>query len=128
MRDKSIRRILMERRSQLLARYRDEIDRADEELELREPEYVEHSSEHWDAQVLLKLGDTDVIALGQIVTALHRLDAGTYGDCVECGTAITAARLAALPATATCIDCAATLEPSGRSYPRHDLAAHAHHR
>lgn len=39
--------------------------------------------------------------------ALERLDAGTYGDCVGCGRAIPAARLAAIVGVETCVDCAA---------------------
>jgi DnaK suppressor protein len=37
--------------------------------------------------------------------ALARLDAGTYGTCVQCGRAIAAERLEALPWAARCIDC-----------------------
>jgi RNA polymerase-binding transcription factor DksA len=38
--------------------------------------------------------------------ALARLAAGSYGICESCGRLIGAERLAALPATRTCIDCA----------------------
>jgi len=38
--------------------------------------------------------------------ALARLDAGTYGHCVDCGGDIAQARLVALPTAARCIDCA----------------------
>ena len=43
--------------------------------------------------------------LGRIDEALHRLDDGTYGQCAECGTEITAARLKALPFAVLCRDC-----------------------
>lgn len=42
----------------------------------------------------------------QIFAALGRLDAGHYGDCVECGNAIAAPRLAAVPTATRCITCA----------------------
>lgn len=42
----------------------------------------------------------------QIRAALGRLDAGTYGTCQICGGRIEAARLDALPWTATCRRCA----------------------
>jgi RNA polymerase-binding transcription factor DksA len=45
--------------------------------------------------------------LGEIDAALRRLDDGSYGTCVSCGGAISAARLAARPAAAACITCAA---------------------
>jgi len=37
--------------------------------------------------------------------ALARLGAGSYGQCLECGAAITAARLRALPDATTCVGC-----------------------
>lgn len=37
--------------------------------------------------------------------ALERIDAGTYGLCVQCGNAIASDRLEALPWAARCIDC-----------------------
>jgi DnaK suppressor protein len=45
--------------------------------------------------------------LADIDAALARLDAGRYGTCTRCGTPISPARLAARPAAATCITCAA---------------------
>jgi DnaK suppressor protein len=39
--------------------------------------------------------------------ALERLDAGTYGRCVTCGTAIPAERLEAVPWAALCVPCSA---------------------
>jgi RNA polymerase-binding transcription factor DksA len=44
--------------------------------------------------------------LDEIAHALERLDAGTYGTCVECGGAIAEERLQARPAVRTCITCA----------------------
>jgi DnaK suppressor protein len=45
--------------------------------------------------------------LAEIDAALGRLAAGSYGTCADCGAAIAAERLAARPAAATCISCAA---------------------
>lgn len=106
MTTRSIRQKLMTRRSQLLARYRDELDRVDEQLDSHESEDVERSTEHWDAQVLSRLGDVDARAIAEIVAALRRLDDGSYGTCIACGDRISAARLEALPEAANCIACA----------------------
>lgn len=38
--------------------------------------------------------------------ALERIESGVYGLCRACGTAITEARLEALPTTTTCRECA----------------------
>ena len=43
--------------------------------------------------------------LAEIEAALGRLDAGTYGLCVNCGKEISADRLEALPGTSMCIQC-----------------------
>lgn len=43
--------------------------------------------------------------LQQVTAALHRLAAGRYGTCLDCGEAIDARRLAALPASAFCAAC-----------------------
>jgi DnaK suppressor protein len=45
--------------------------------------------------------------LAGIDAALARLDEGRYGTCERCGGPVGAARLAARPAAATCISCAA---------------------
>jgi DnaK suppressor protein len=46
--------------------------------------------------------------LGDVDLAMTRLDAGTYWTCEGCDGPIAPERLAARPATRTCISCAAT--------------------
>lgn len=43
--------------------------------------------------------------LDQVDAALRRIEAGTYGQCVDCGIEIPAARLQATPEAARCIAC-----------------------
>jgi RNA polymerase-binding transcription factor DksA len=38
--------------------------------------------------------------------ALARIESGTYGSCMQCGSAIPPERLDAMPATDRCVDCA----------------------
>lgn len=45
--------------------------------------------------------------VAEVDAALGRVEAGTYGVCEQCGRPIGDARLEALPATRTCIGCAA---------------------
>jgi DnaK suppressor protein len=45
--------------------------------------------------------------LAEIELAVERWDAGTYGTCERCGTAIGDARLQARPVARTCVPCAA---------------------
>ena len=44
--------------------------------------------------------------LAEVARAVARLEAGSYGTCERCGRQISAGRLAARPATTTCITCA----------------------
>ena len=48
--------------------------------------------------------------LAETEEAIARLDAGTYGRCVNCGREIAAARLTARPVAALCIECARELQ------------------
>jgi DnaK suppressor protein len=48
--------------------------------------------------------------LHQIVSALRRVNDGSYGECLDCGEPIDARRLAALPATPFCTACQAIHE------------------
>ncbi len=106
----------MLRRRQLLNRYRDELERIEEELSVHQTESVDRASEQWDAKVLGTLGDADVRGIVAVMEALARLDAGTYGSCVECGRPIGAARLGVMPEAIVCISCATNAEhPVARS-------------
>jgi DnaK suppressor protein len=78
---------------QALSTYDDEHD----------PEGVTVSVQRAQLQGLLAGARHDLDALDR---AAQRLAAGTYGTCARCGRAIADARLDALPATETCIDCA----------------------
>ena len=111
----AIRHRLLARRRELLTRYRDELERVEEELSARTAEVVECSAEEWDARVVSSLGEADVRALVEVVEALRRLDAGSYGICTDCDTLIGRARLEAKPEAALCIDCASNHERLARS-------------
>jgi DnaK suppressor protein len=50
--------------------------------------------------------------LRRIETALVRLDTGEYGECLECGEMIAAARLRLDPAATLCLACAEQAEES----------------
>jgi RNA polymerase-binding transcription factor len=53
----------------------------------------------------LALRDRAIQQLELVDAALARIDAGTFGTCTNCGNAIAAARLEALPWAGLCIDC-----------------------
>ena len=51
---------------------------------------------------LLRHNDADFHELTEVREALERLDAGTFGKCVDCGKEIPAGRLQAIPWTKYC--------------------------
>lgn len=109
--EKEIRSRLVNRRRILLARYRGELQRIEEELAAHDRETVERATEEWDVQVLSRLGNTDMRAISAVTEAVRRIDEGTYGSCLCCHDPISAARLDAMPETTECIACAKLREP-----------------
>jgi len=59
------------------------------------------------------LDDHESAALSQVDAALARLQAGVYGECMECGSAIALARLQATPQAMRCITCQEKFEREG---------------
>jgi DnaK suppressor protein len=56
-------------------------------------------------EFLYSLTDGERTVLLQIDDALGRIDDGTYGLCLNCGTTLSEKRLAAVPWTPHCVDC-----------------------
>lgn len=67
---------------------------------------------------LLAQAEADVAGLD---LALDRLEAGAYGACSACGTAIAPERLAAQPATRHCVACAQASAAASSSAVRRTL-------
>lgn len=59
------------------------------------------------------LDEHESAALSVIDAALKRLDAGVYGDCMDCGSAIPLERLQATPQALRCIACQDKFERGG---------------
>jgi len=76
----------------------------------RSGEYDENFAD--SAQVAAEQGESRALAgtlreqLDEVDAALDRLDKGTYGLCLRCGQPVGDDRLAAMPATRYCINCA----------------------
>jgi DnaK suppressor protein len=68
-------------------------------------DWIDQSSQESDVHVQLALKQTDSKVLRAIEEAIHRLDHGTYGICMDCEEAIAPARLEAVPWTRVCINC-----------------------
>jgi len=91
-------------------RYKDTLDHAEAELDSDSTELVDVANDQWDARVLAVMNEQDVLALENIVAAIHRVDSGHYGTCTRCGEKIGKARLRILPEVGHCIACATYTE------------------
>lgn len=87
----------------------------DERLHQIEAELDEPNSKDWEELAVEREGDEVLEQLGQsgqneiarIRAALQRMREGTYGECARCGDDIAEERLATLPDTPLCRNCAA---------------------
>lgn len=68
------------------------------------------SNDTYEHEVALSLLENEKALLDEIVGALRRIEAGTFGRCRACGGDITSARLQAVPYTPYCITCAEKAE------------------
>lgn len=66
----------------------------------------ERATEIENDEVLEGLDEIGRTEVRQILRALNRIENGNYGICSNCGQPISAARLAAVPSTDTCVVCA----------------------
>jgi RNA polymerase-binding transcription factor DksA len=71
-----------------------------------DPGFADSSQVTAERAELEALSGTLNETLGEIETALHKIDEGTYGRCESCGGPIAEARLEAMPAARLCITCA----------------------
>ena len=107
-------------RSLNIRKYRDTLERKRDELLAASPvrtpatepgsksgDWIDQSSQENEIHVRLALKQTDSKLLRAIEEAIHRIDNGSYGICMECENEIAPARLEAVPWTRVCIDCKA---------------------
>jgi len=80
----------------------------DEELDSHNSkDWEELATEREEDEVLEGMGLSAQSEIRMIKAALARMEAGEYGDCVDCGETISAERLNVLPYTPFCRVCAA---------------------
>ncbi|MCY7296971.1 TraR/DksA family transcriptional regulator [Alteromonas sp. a30] len=72
----------------------------------RDDDFEELAVESENDEVLSALQKEAVLELEQITKALHLLDCGKYGKCLDCGKPIEPDRLRVLPYTTLCKRCA----------------------
>ncbi|MEM8790326.1 MAG: TraR/DksA C4-type zinc finger protein [Pseudomonadota bacterium] len=96
-------KLLQERRAYLadrLQKYEDSLDQK------RSSNTSERALEQENDEVLEGLGETGLTELRMIDAALHKIEDGTYGMCVNCEEDIAPERLELVPHAAVCANCA----------------------
>jgi DnaK suppressor protein len=91
-----------------LGRLRDDIGRSLEDAtdeDGNDSHLGDSATETHDREVEMTMEDTLEHRREEIVAAMARLDAGTYGTCERCDKPIGADRLEALPFATKCIEC-----------------------
>lgn len=63
------------------------------------------ATDHYDREMSMNIATSERKVLLDIEDALKRIEDGSYGDCLECGSPISARRLKALPYAQYCIAC-----------------------
>jgi len=108
MEDTKKRRDALEARLQELGERMQQID---QELDSHNSkDWEELATEREEDEVLEGMGLSAQAEIRMIKAAFVRMDADEYGDCVDCGDAITKERLDVLPYTPFCRVCAAKHE------------------
>lgn len=76
----------------------------------RGQEFEEEAQKEQGVADLTRLNEAERLELQRIEAALQRIAEGRWGECAECGRAIEAKRLAALPWAIRCAGCAEARE------------------
>jgi DnaK suppressor protein len=100
----SLKQMLEERRQEIVDKLRTIREAMpDQRLDVQDAEEQAVTDFAKDMEFALVQMKADT--LSRIDEAMRRLEAGTYGECAECGTEIADARLKALPFAVLCRDC-----------------------
>ena len=113
---KKFRKILEERRDNVIRRAQDTMDN-DMALDSNElPDEMDLASSEYMQSFTLRLRGRERILLKKIDKALKKMDDGEYGICVECEEPIAPKRLEARPETELCIRCKEDQERQERDF------------
>lgn len=103
MNQASIRQTLTRRQQQLQQR----LEAVEHDLQKsHSADWSEQAQERENDEVLEAIANETAIELAQLKRVLKKMTGHNYGICSECGQPINEKRLAAIPSTEYCIDCA----------------------
>jgi DnaK suppressor protein len=99
------RKLLQEKKAVLSAEIAKTRSAEEETTEESTQDIADKAVSSYTREFLYSLTDGERQTLLRIDDALLRIDAGTYGFCVNCNTAMTERRLNAVPWAPYCLDC-----------------------
>ena len=86
-------------------------------------DFADQANADAEAELNIRLRQTDIHLLRAIESALHRITQDRFGVCEMCGSPISKARLEALPWTPLCRDCMEQEQSAASQLDRRSLGA-----
>jgi DnaK suppressor protein len=77
---------------------------------------ADRADENYQKEFLFSLSANDRRLLRMVESALLRIEAGDFGQCVSCGNVIESKRLQAVPWASHCLACQETIESQEEQY------------
>lgn len=104
------RKRLLEQQKQIMSLYEHDLRVGQEASDEGTEDIVDRANNSYNREFMFALSDTERKILLEIENALVRLDAGSYGCCLNCKDDIPKARLRAVPWARYCVDCQEQVE------------------
>jgi DnaK suppressor protein len=101
----AFRERLEEQRREILNLYQNDVRAGQESTDEGTEDIVDRANNSYNRELMFSLSDAERNQLLAVDDALERIEAGSYGKCVNCGKDIGEKRLEAVPWARYCIDC-----------------------
>ncbi|MDA3062548.1 RNA polymerase-binding protein DksA [Campylobacter sp. JMF_14 EL1] len=111
---KIYKKLLEERKAELSANINSATKDIEELREHGATDEIDVASMDTDLTIEYSIGLKQRESLNKIVSALERIENGTYGECLECGEPISPERLKVRPESRLCISCKELAEKAQR--------------
>ncbi len=99
------RRLLQEKKTALLAELAKTKNAEEETTEESTQDIADKAVSSYTREFLYSLNDSERSTVQQIDQALARIEDGTFGFCLNCGSPLNEKRLTAIPWSRHCVDC-----------------------
>ena len=96
---------LLELRREMTEMYEKDLKAGQSSTDEGTDDIVDRANNSYNRELMFALSDGERQQLVAVDAALDRIEAGTYGKCVNCGRDIGEKRLDAVPYARYCIDC-----------------------